>query len=62
MIISLIVCQAAGVVGSIFTVKAIPTWYAALNKPVFNPPNWIFGPVWFGSLSLDGNIPLSGSH
>jgi tryptophan-rich sensory protein len=30
----------------LLTANAIPTWYAALNKPSFNPPNWIFGPVW----------------
>lgn len=32
--------------GSVVTYDAIPTWYATLNKPPFNPPNWIFGPVW----------------
>lgn len=36
----------AGFVGQIFTLPSIPTWYAALNKPFFNPPSWIFGPVW----------------
>jgi tryptophan-rich sensory protein len=36
----------AGMIGSAFTVKNIPTWYEQLEKPFFNPPNWIFGPVW----------------
>lgn len=46
LIISIVICQLAGVIGSFFTMDSIPTWYAALNKPDFNPPNWIFGPVW----------------
>jgi benzodiazapine receptor len=37
---------AAGAIGSLFTFKAIPTWYAALKKPPGTPPNWAFGPVW----------------
>ncbi len=45
--ISLVLPQLAGLVGSIFTVSAIPVWYAALRRPSFNPPNWIFGPTWF---------------
>lgn len=40
------VCLSAGALGTVFTVSSIPTWYTTLNKPVFNPPNWIFGPVW----------------
>ena len=46
LILSIIICQAAGLIGTIFTMDSIPTWYAALNKPTFNPPNWLFGPVW----------------
>lgn len=46
LIISILVCQGAGVIGSLFTSPAISTWYATLQKPSFNPPNWIFAPVW----------------
>lgn len=43
---SIIVCQVAGIIGAVFTTPAIPYWYAGLNKPSFNPPSSLFGPVW----------------
>jgi len=46
LIISLALPQLAGLAGSLFTTPAIPAWYAGLEKPSFNPPNWIFAPVW----------------
>lgn len=46
LIIALAVCQLAGVIGSLFTAPAISGWYASLAKPAFNPPGWLFGPVW----------------
>jgi len=44
--ISVGVTLAVGFIGSLFTTPSISTWYTTLNKPSFNPPNWIFGPVW----------------
>ena len=46
LIISIVACEFAGIIGGIFTSRSIPTWYKKLKKPSFNPPNWIFGPVW----------------
>ena len=43
---SVAICEAAGVLGSVFTISAIPVWYATLQKPWFTPPNWLFAPVW----------------
>ena len=43
---AVVICQLAGIIGSIFTMEAIPTWYATLVKPSFVPPNWLFAPVW----------------
>lgn len=45
-IIALIICEGAGIIGSVFTISAIKDWYAFLNKPFFSPPNWLFGPAW----------------
>lgn len=42
----ILISQAAGLVGSLFTTPAIPGWYASLDKPEFSPPNWVFAPVW----------------
>jgi len=46
LIISILICELAGFLGSFFTVGSISTWYATLAKPLLNPPSWIFAPVW----------------
>lgn len=51
---SIAACHLAGVIGAFFTSKSIPTWYASLKKPFFNPPNFIFAPVWLTLYTLMG--------
>lgn len=46
LIASVVICQLAGLIGSLFTSPAIPNWYATLRKPTFTPPNSVFAPVW----------------
>ena len=44
--IVVVICLVVGYVSGMVTRAAITTWYPTLIKPVFNPPNWIFAPVW----------------
>ena len=46
LVIAIVISELAGVLGSLFTMPSIPTWYATLIKPALNPPSWVFGPVW----------------
>jgi len=46
LLASIIICELAGATGSVFTSSEIGVWYKNLKKPAFNPPNWVFGPVW----------------
>lgn len=46
LLVSIVICQLAGFLGSLFTTPSIPTWYVSLNRPSFAPPSWLFSPVW----------------
>ena len=46
ILIAVAVCLGIGFFSGFATQSSIGTWYVTLNKPSFNPPNWIFAPVW----------------
>lgn len=51
---SILISHLAGIIGSLATSSSINNWYVTLNKPFFNPPNWLFGPVWLTLYTLMG--------
>lgn len=46
LIFSILIVFVSGAIGSLATLPQITTWYAALAKPEWTPPNWAFGPIW----------------
>lgn len=53
-VIAIAISECAGIAGSIFTTPSIAGWYAGVVKPAFNPPAWVFGPVWTVLYALMG--------
>jgi len=45
-LVSVVICLLAGAIGSMFTSSSLESWYLLLEKPAFNPPSWVFFPVW----------------
>lgn len=39
-------CELVGIVGALTTATGESSWYQSLSKPPFQPPSWLFGPVW----------------
>ncbi len=49
-----LVCELAGIIGGLATFSAVQDWYPTLIKPSFNPPAWVFAPVWTVLYALMG--------
>ena len=45
-IFCILITEGAGIIGSFFTMPSVQTWYLTINKPSFQPPSWLFAPVW----------------
>ncbi len=43
---AVVIPQAAGGIGAVATASSVKTWYQTIKKPAWNPPAWVFGPVW----------------
>jgi translocator protein len=46
LIISIAIPVLVGATAGFFTASGVESWYQNINKPSWNPPSWIFGPVW----------------
>ena len=46
LVASIAVCAVASGIGGLITSNSVRTWYQTIAKPSFNPPDWVFAPVW----------------
>lgn len=46
LILAIVIPLAVGFISGFFTITGVGSWYQTIQRPSWNPPNWIFGPVW----------------
>jgi len=54
LILSIVICQIAGIIGSIFTSSSVARWYPTLEKPSFTPPGFYIGLIWIVLFTIMG--------
>lgn len=57
LVVFLALCFGVSAIGGAVTTTSVGTWYQALHKPSFNPPDWVFAPVWatlYGAMAIAG--------
>ena len=46
LLISIIGCELIGILSGVISASGVTAWFLTLRKPSWNPPSWLFGPVW----------------
>jgi tryptophan-rich sensory protein len=46
LLLSILLTEGSGIIGSFATQSSVATWYQTINRPGFTPPSWLFAPVW----------------
>lgn len=46
LVIAIFICEATGIVSGLLSQSDLNTWFSTLHKPTWNPPGYLFGPVW----------------